>query len=144
MRVPKVHVGFVEWGASSRHGVYEHVHIPHLLHVVCPTCGRRASARSAQWAGTAIGAFEVRCSHCMFRKGGYEREALKLFYRLQARGKELWAWNRQHLMDLLVCLQSRGIPRSSLPFSRNYVRREWLVHRHAFAKEIHRVLRAGA
>lgn len=144
MRRPKSHVGFCRWDASCRHGVYEHMHVPAVLHVVCPTCKRRASARCAQWVGTALGSLEVRCPHCMFRKAGYQRDGLQLFYRLQARGHELWAWNRQHLVELLSCLQARGASRHTLPFSRHYVRREWLIHRQAFAKAIARVLNAGA
>ena len=116
--------------------------MPVQLHVVCPTCGRRAVARIG-WSSD--NAYEIRCSKCMFRRTGVEYSKLPpLFYRVAARGSELWAWNRDHLLDILKALEAPSAQKNRLPVARIFARREWLRHRTEFAKQIRRELRDAA
>ena len=138
----KVHPGFRGFHADAHHAVYEHDNTPHELHVTCPACARKAIARNSRWVNAKAGVFEVRCSSCLFRKSGFPYQELPpLFYRVGARGTELWAWNRSHLEELLSFLESPHARQSSI--LRSYVRREWLLRRRALVKAIRARLRAA-
>jgi hypothetical protein len=138
-RQPKRHVGFRPWTADARHIIYEHDNTPHSLDVVCPRCGRLAFARNRDWVGSKQGSFEVRCSHCPLRQSQVPYQELPaLFYRAAARGAELWAWNREHLLQLLSFLENPHLKGASA--HRAYVRRDWLIRRKSLAKAIRAML----
>ena len=138
---PKKHGAFR--GGSG--GAHEHDQTPPQLHVVCPTCAKRAVARHRGWTNPQRGEFEIRCPECLFRKSGVAyRDLPPLYYRVAARGSELWAWNREHLTQLLEILEAPSHRKNSLPIARLFVRREWLLRRKEMAKAIRRELLPAA
>jgi hypothetical protein len=142
-QIPKVHCGFRAFKADAHHAVYGHDNTPHQLHVVCPTCGSKAEARNSRWVHAKAGAFEVRCPACLYRRLGLAYSELPpLYYRVSVGRTELWAWNRDHLMELLSILNDPHVRGASI--IRVYVRREWLIRRRALAKAINTKLRQAA
>jgi hypothetical protein len=64
-----------------------------------------------------------------------------LHFRVQARGRELWAWNRDHALEILQCLRNRNVGLRRKPLERFYLRKEWLRYREDFSIAIERRLR---
>lgn len=140
MRTPKAHVGFRPWDHTSHHVVYEHDHTPLYLHLACPSCGKRATARGARF-----GTYELRCPKCLLRRTSVTYEDLPpLFYQVAVGVSTLWAWNRDHLVETRASLSAPHANKRAAPISRHYLHREWLLKRKAFCRAIDRVLRTGA
>jgi hypothetical protein len=141
MRIPKTHVGFEGWDWMSHHTHYGHVHVPDYRHVRCPTCNQRATVRCP----SLLQHYEIRCPKCLLRKAEVSESKLPpLYYSVGVAARELWAWNREHLAELLEYLQSPGYSRRNKPLMRYFIRREWLLHRRQFAKAIEHRLRNDA
>jgi hypothetical protein len=140
LRSRKKHPGTSEWGWWARHLTYDHGHIPVNLDVQCPSCGQKAIARTTA-ANGRDSIFDLRCNTCFAAKAAVPYAKLPpLFYRIAASGRELWAWNREHLAQLLSILEHPSDTKNRGSLTRSFVRREWLVHRRQFAKAIRRVL----
>ena len=120
---------------------YGHVHVPAYRHVRCPSCTARATVRGPN----LLQQYELRCPKCLARKGGLLQDQLPpLYYSISVATRELWAWNREHLAELLEYLRAPGYSRRNKPLMRYFVRREWLLHRRQFAKAIEHRLRDDA
>lgn len=78
----------------------------------------------------------------MLRRSQVRYSALPpLHFRVNARGCELWAWNRDHALEILECLRKRSVGLRRKPLARFYLRKEWLRYREDFSVAIERILR---
>ena len=123
------------------------------LHVLCPRCGERALAQknSEREMGVLIGDlsgtwdlsdWRVQCDSCLYRSIDVAYEELpKFYYRVEARGVELWAWNRDHLAMLLMVLEDQSVENHPFGWLATYARREWLLKRNRVG--LARAIRAG-
>lgn len=131
-----------------------HLTRPDEIHVVCPKCGGRAVAHtparrhyparmvdldrrgfSSHWS--------VACLECPHRARNLAYEDIGgRYYRVEARGKELWAWNRDHLVMMLRHLEGRSISDHPYHPYQTFMRKEWVSrsNRTAFAKAIRKFL----
>jgi hypothetical protein len=140
--------------SSLTHVQYEHQHRANKIDLVCSRCGERAFAVNPCFqAGnkTCIdlcpnwekAVWEIRCLTCPYQATEKTfAELSELFYRLESRGKTLWAWNQEHLQMIYKILIGQNI--DSDPYSNLavYMRRDWLqgTRKRAWAKVIEKTL----
>jgi hypothetical protein len=132
-----------------------HITRPDEVHVVCPKCGGRAVACTQQGRRFAFNMVDlgpgmaalwsVTCLACPYRAQDLAYQDIGgRYYRVEARGKELWAWNRDHLVMMLRYLEGRSISDHPYRPYRTFMRKEWISrsNRAAFAKAIRKLLDA--
>jgi hypothetical protein len=131
---------------------YDHGFLPNKVEVVCPNCEKLATAITPCFlqeghlfcAGSCPPSWEIRCSECAFRTSKNSRKELgDLFYRLESRGKILWAWNQEHLEMLYLYLSGENVEKHPYGIFATYIRREWLqgTRKKSWVKVIARILR---
>jgi len=139
-RSRKIHPQSSQWGWWAHHATYDHIYVPPTLDVRCSSCGCKAVAKTSAPNGSEAH-FEVRCQSCPRIDVNVSYRCLPpLYYRVGVRGRELWAWNREHLTDLLSILENPSSRQNRGSSARSYVRREWLMHRAQFAKAIRQAI----
>jgi hypothetical protein len=137
---PKNHIGYTKWDWHAHHIFYHHGFDPGYLHVRCSSCGKRATAK-----GWLHGKYVVRCVTCISERNAVSYAQLpQLYYRVSIGTHELWAWNRDHLVEIrndLLKINHGTKQKITKSRSRFFLRREWLLKRHSFAKAISRFLK---
>jgi hypothetical protein len=141
---------------ADSHARYDHRSRPTLIEVRCPGCGGRAVATEpCQEEGYVrvmeggcphwcTAEWKVVCSRCAYRDSGRSYSDLgELFYRVEARGVVLWAWNRGHLVMLHDLLSGRPVEHHRYAWFATYARRDWLKgsRKEALAKAVATLLR---
>jgi hypothetical protein len=71
--------------------------------------------------------WSIACLKCPFRSSGKGYLDIgEFFYRIDARGKVLWAWNREHLLMLFDLLSERPIKNDKYASFATYAEKDWL------------------
>ncbi len=131
-----------------------HLTRPDEIHVVCPKCGGRAMARTPARRHYAFhmvdldprgfaSHWSVTCLECPHRARNLAyRDIGNRYYRVEVRGKELWAWNKDHLVMMLRFLEGQSISDHPYRLYRTFMRKEWISrsNRTVFAKAIRKFL----
>jgi hypothetical protein len=120
------------------HVRYDHCSRPRVLHVVCPKCAGCTTATKASesddshligdLSGTwGLADWVAKCIRCDYRDQGLSYERLTdPYYRVEAAGVELWAWNRDHFAMLLRLLRGEDIKGDPYEWFATYAHRQWL------------------
>ncbi len=130
------------------HVRYDHRRRARDLHLRCPKCDDLAFAGKTSernqgllvhdLAGTwHLSDWQVQCTTCLYRIADCSYDALPdLYYRVSARGVELWAWNRDHLQMLHQLLSGEDVSAHSYGSLATYAHRDWLLKKKALAKAV--------
>ncbi len=127
---------------GSTHVRYSHGNMPSVLHVRCPRCSGLAIAgpcpetparlRKIVFAERElpVTVWDLRCTQCVHRVTTVQYEDLpRLFWRAEAAGVEIWAWNREHLQMLRKVLAKESVDGDPYEGFATYARKEWLIER---------------
>lgn len=122
----------------DNHVRYDHFHYPRLVVLYCPSCAKQVQATNLDCpAGYEhfldIASFRklwlVSCPSCGFRRDA-DWEQLKqysLWYKLELRNEEVWAWNAEHLTFIIQRLEKRVDKAHPWAYFETYLHRKWLT-----------------
>ncbi|WP_143484380.1 hypothetical protein [Pseudoalteromonas piscicida] len=145
-------------GSGINHVRYDHSSRPTLLHLSCPKCNGRCLSRKQSESADKIIAGDcntawhtddwmVLCESCTYRIHGLAYEELPpLYYQVSARGHNLWAWNKQHLLMLKKLINAKSIKDDPYEWFATYAHKSWIKkkNRAAFVNAINKFMANSA
>lgn len=120
------------------HVRYGHFHFPRVVALVCPTCHEQALATNVDCPvdyehfldiSPFRNLWKVSCSNCSLRReeGWDTLKSYKLWYKLDLRKEEVWAWNRQHLSFIIQRLEKKADRAHPWIYFESYLPKTWLT-----------------